>query len=55
MQKYCLTFYHQRTHVRVDVTTWANSKEDAMTKAVECLDNSLMRHEHTDVLASEVS
>ena len=43
MTEYRVTFYHQKTYVEVQVKTWANNPEDALTKAVESLANPLLR------------
>lgn len=53
MNKYRVTFYHQKTSARVDVSTWANNEGDALTKAVETLANPLIQHAHTTVIESE--
>lgn len=53
MTKYCVTFYHEKTHVKAEVSTWANNEADALTKAVESLANPLMLHAHTTLIGSD--
>ena len=50
MTKYSITVVHDKTHVSVDVRTWASNEDDALTKAVESLANPLLRHMHTTVI-----
>ena len=54
MNKYRLTFYHEKNYVKVEVSTWATSESDARAKASFALaNNPNLLHPSIDIIESE--